>query len=206
MAGALIDLAERTMILRIPLGTALRRAAGLPHSAWGTAFAHFGIGVTLLGIVVVTAWGAERIAALRPGDSVDIAHYRLSFDGVFNRSGPNYREVVAYFTVRRTNGELLGSMEPSRRTFPARNMATTEAALMRRGVNQLYLSLGDPALHGTVPVRLYFKPLVLLIWFGAPIMFVGGGLSLSDRRLNPGERRHAELVCPSNAWRTLELI
>jgi cytochrome c-type biogenesis protein CcmF len=189
MTGALIDLAERTMILRIPLGTALRRAAGLPRSAWGTAFAHFGIGVTLLGIVVVTAWGAERIAALRPGDSVDIAHYRLSFDGVFNRSGANYREVVAHFTVRRTNGDLLGVMEPSRRTFPARNMATTEAALMRRGVSQLYLSLGDPASDGTVPVRLYFKPAVLLIWLGALVMFVGGGLSLSDRRLRIGAPR-----------------
>jgi cytochrome c-type biogenesis protein CcmF len=186
MTGALIDLAERTMILRIPLGTALRRAAGLPRSAWGTAFAHFGIGVTLLGIVVVTTWGAERIAALRPGDNVDIAHYRLSFDRLFNRSGPNYREVVAHFTVRRTNGDLLGSMEPSRRTFPARNMATTEAALTRRGVSQIYLSLGDPAANGTVPVRLYFKPLVLLIWLGAVIMFVGGGLSLSDRRLRIG--------------------
>jgi cytochrome c-type biogenesis protein CcmF len=189
MAGALIDLAERTMVLRIPLGSALRRAAGLPRSAWGTAFAHFGIGVTLLGIVVVTAWGAERIAALRPGESVDIAHYRLSFDGVFNRSGPNYREVVAQFTVRRSNGELLGSMEPSRRTFPARNMATTEAALMRRGFSQIYLSLGDPAADGTVPVRLYFKPLVLLIWLGALIMFAGGGLSLSDRRLRIGAPR-----------------
>jgi len=189
MAGALIDLAERTMVLRIPLGSALRRAAGLPRSAWGTAFAHFGIGVTLLGIVVVTAWGAERIAALRPGESVDIAHYRLNFDGVFNRSGPNYREVVAQFTVRRSNGEMLGSMEPSRRTFPARNMATTEAALMRRGFSQIYLSLGDPAADGTVPVRLYFKPLVLLIWLGALIMFAGGGLSLSDRRLRIGAPR-----------------
>jgi cytochrome c-type biogenesis protein CcmF len=74
MAGAVIDLAERTMILRIPIGSALRRAVGLPRSAWGTAVAHFGIGVTLLGIVVVTAWGAERIAALRPGETVDIAH------------------------------------------------------------------------------------------------------------------------------------
>jgi cytochrome c-type biogenesis protein CcmF len=189
MAGALIDLAERTMILRIPLGAALRRAAGLPRSAWGTAIAHFGIGVTLLGIVVVTAWGAERIAALRPGETVDIAHYRLSFDGLFNRSGPNYREVVGRFTVRRTNGDLLGVMEPSRRTFPVRNMATTEAALMRRGISQIYLSLGDPAVDGTVPVRLYFKPLVLLIWLGALIMFVGGGLSLSDRRLRIGAPR-----------------
>ena len=189
MAGAVIDLAERTMILRIPIGAALRRAAGLPRSAWGTTVAHFGIGVTLLGIVVVTAWGTERIAGLHPGDTVDIAHYRLTFDGMFNRTGPNYRELVAHFTVRRTNGDLLGSMEPSRRTFPARGMATTEAALMRRGMSQIYLSLGDPSGDGAVPVRLYFKPLVLLIWIGAVIMFVGGGLSLSDRRLRVGAPR-----------------
>src|SRR6202012_241316 len=98
MAGAVVDIVERTMILRMPIGVALRRAIGLPRSAWGTAFAHFGIGVTLLGIVVVTAWGAERIAALRPGESVDIAHYRLTFDGLVNRPGPNYRDVVGRFT------------------------------------------------------------------------------------------------------------
>jgi cytochrome c-type biogenesis protein CcmF len=133
------------------------------------------------------------IAALRPGETVDIAHYRLSFDGLFNRSGPNYREVVGRFTVRRTNGDLLGVMEPSHRTFPARNMATTEAALMRRGMSQIYLSLGDPAADGTLPVRLYFKPLVLLIWLGALIMFVGGGLSLSDRRLRIGAPNSARV-------------
>ena len=42
------------------------------------------------------------------------------------------------------SGDLIGAMEPSRRTFPARNMATTEAALMTRGVSHVYLSLGDP--------------------------------------------------------------
>ena len=83
-------------------------------------------------------------------------------------------------------------MEPSRRTFPARKMATTEAALMRRGVSQLYLSLGDPKPDGTVPVRLYFKPQVLLIWLGAVIMFAGGALSLSDRRLRVGAPRPAK--------------
>jgi hypothetical protein len=38
----------------------------------------------------------------------------------------------------------------------ARNMATTEAALMRRGVGQIYLSLGDAAADGTIPVRTDF--------------------------------------------------
>jgi cytochrome c-type biogenesis protein CcmF len=191
IAGAVTDIAERTMVLRVPLGAALRRAIGLPRSAWGTAFAHFGIGVTLLGIVAVTAWGSERLAEVKPGDTLEISHYRLTFDGVFNRSGPNYRDVVGHFTVRRSNGDLIGAMEPSRRTFPARGMATTEAALMTRGVSQLYLSLGDPGKDGMVPVRLYFKPRVLLIWLGAVFMFVGGGLSLSDRRLRIGAPRPA---------------
>ena len=191
MAGALIDLAERTLFLRLPLGAALRRAAGLPRSAWGTAFAHFGIGVTLMGIVIVTAWGSERVAALKPGGTIEISHYQLTFDGLFNRPGPNYRDLVGHFTVRRASGELIGAMEPSRRTFPARNMATTEAALMTRGVSQLYLSLGDPNPDGSIPVRLYFKPQVLMIWLGALIMFVGGALSLSDRRLRIGAPRLA---------------
>jgi cytochrome c-type biogenesis protein CcmF len=192
MAGAVTDIAERTLILRVPFRVALRRALGLPRSAWGTAFAHFGIGVTLLGIVAVTAWGSERIAEIKIGDSLDIAHYRLTFDGIFNRAGPNYRDVVGRFTVRRMNGELIGTMEPSRRTFPSRNMATTEAALMTRGVSQLYLSLGDPTKDGIVPVRLYFKPQVLMIWLGAAFMFFGGGLSLSDRRLRVGAPRRAK--------------
>jgi cytochrome c-type biogenesis protein CcmF len=95
-------------------------------------------------------------------------------------------------------------MEPSRRTFPARNMATTEAALMRRGVSQIYLSLGDPAADGTVPVRLYFKPLVLLIWLGAVIMFIGGGLSLSDRRLRIGAPRPRAIKTQAPALQAAE--
>jgi cytochrome c-type biogenesis protein CcmF len=192
MTGALIDLAERIMFLRIPLGAALQRAVGLPRSAWGTVFAHFGIGVTLMGVVVVTAWGSERVASLKPGETVDIAHFRLTFDGMFNRTGSNYRDIVGHFTVRRASGELLGAMEPSRRTFPARDMATTEAALMTRRVNQLYLSIGDPNPDGSVPVRLYFKPQVLMIWLGAVLMFIGGALSLSDRRLRVGAPKPAK--------------
>jgi cytochrome c-type biogenesis protein CcmF len=192
MAGAVIDIAERTLVLRVPFRAALRRAIGLPRSAWGTAFAHFGLGVTLLGIVAATAWGAERIAEMKIGDNLDIAHYRVTFTGAFSRQGPNYRDMVGRFVVRRMNGDLIGVMEPSRRSFPSRNMTTTEAALMTRGVSQLYLSLGDPTQDGNVAVRLYFKPQVLLIWFGAAIMVAGGALSLSDRRLRVGAPQPAK--------------
>jgi cytochrome c-type biogenesis protein CcmF len=41
-------------------------------------------------------------------------------------------------------------------------------------------------------VRLYYKPLVLLIWLGAVVMVVGGALSLSDRRLRVGAPKPAK--------------
>ena len=189
MAGALTDLAERTGLFRLPLATVRMRAAGLPRSTWGTAVAHFGIAVTLFGIVCQT-WAGERIVALKPAQTVDLAGYDLTFDGMVQHAGPNFRELAAKFTVR-SGGVVIGTMEPSKRSFASRNMSTTEAALMTRGVSQLYLSLGDTNDDGSVAVRLYHKPMVLLIWLGAVVMMLGGGLSLSDRRLRIGAPKPA---------------
>jgi cytochrome c-type biogenesis protein CcmF len=190
IAGAVTDLVEHTGLLKVPVRTALARARGLPRSTWGAALAHLGLGVTLLGIVGETQMGTERIAEVKPGESISIRRYDLHFDGITNRQGPNYRELAARFTVRRS-GEVIGVMEPSKRTFPSRGTGTTESALMRRGLGQLYLSLGDPNPDGSVAVRLYHKPLVLLIWLGAVVMGIGGAFSLSDRRLRVGAPKPA---------------
>ena len=196
MAGALTDLIERSGLMRVPFATALTRARGLPRSAWGAVFAHFGLGVTLLGIVCVSTWGDEQIVEMKPNATVSLRSYDLTFDGMVTRQGPNYRELIAKFTVRQ-GGETIGTMEPSKRTFPSRQSSTTEAALMTRGVSQLYLSLGDPNPDGSIAMRLYHKPLVLLVWLGAVVMFIGGALSLSDRRLRVGAPRPAKTSRPT---------
>jgi cytochrome c-type biogenesis protein CcmF len=190
MAGALTDIVERTGLLKVPFATAFARAKGLPRSAWGAAFAHFGLGITLLGVIGETQWSLERMAELKPGQTISVRRYELQFDGVTTRQGPNYRDLAAHFSVRR-HGDLIGVMEPSKRSFPSRGTATSQTALMTRGVSQLYLSLGDPNPDGSLAVRLYYKPLVLLIWLGAVVMVVGGALSLSDRRLRVGAPRGA---------------
>jgi cytochrome c-type biogenesis protein CcmF len=191
MAGAVTDIVERTGLRRVPLWTAYGRAYGLPRSTWGTAFAHFGLGLTLLGIVGETQWGLERIAEIKPSQTITIRRYELYFDGMAQRGGPNYRELVGHFTVRRL-GEVVGVMEPSKRIFPSRGgTSTTQSALMTRGLSQLYLTLGEQGPDGSIAVRLYYKPLVLLIWLGPLVMVIGGLLSLSDRRLRVGAPRPA---------------
>jgi len=191
IAGAITDIVERTGLWRAPFGTVLRRAAGLPRSAWGSAFAHIGLGISLLGIIGLTQWGSEQIVSLRPGDKVSLRQYEFTFDGATPRSGPNYSDLVVKFTVRR-HGERIGVMEPAKRTFATRQMTTTEAALLSRGFSQLYVSLGDTNADGSIAVRIYHKPLVLLIWLGCIVMVFGGGLSLSDRRLRVGAPKPAK--------------
>ncbi|WP_407159825.1 heme lyase CcmF/NrfE family subunit [Bradyrhizobium sp. STM 3557] len=185
IAGAVVDLVERVGLARVPFVISLHRARGLPRSVWGTAFAHAGLGVALIGIVCETTWNSEYIGTMHPGDARPIAGYELTFEGMQQRQGPNFNEVVGTFKVSAA-GKPLAVMTPSKRTFTTRGMSTTEAALMTRGVSQLYISLGDATADGGMAVRVYHKPLVLLIWFGPVLMAFGGLLSLSDRRLRVG--------------------
>ncbi|HET9718232.1 MAG TPA: heme lyase CcmF/NrfE family subunit [Pseudolabrys sp.] len=191
MIGALIDMVERTGLFREPMATVRLRAAGLPRSIWGTSIAHFGVAVSMLGIISAATWGTERIVALKPHETVSLSGYDLTFDGLLQKPGPNYDALVANFTVR-SGGVRVGTMTPSKRSFSARSMTTNEAALMTRGAGQLYLSLGDTNDDGSVAIRAYFKPLVMLIWLGAIVMMLGGALSLSDRRLRIGIARPAK--------------
>jgi cytochrome c-type biogenesis protein CcmF len=193
VVGALSDLIERTGLFRLPPATAMQRARGLPRSVWGTAFAHAGLGVALIGIVCETTWNSEYIATMRPNDVAKIAGYELKLDGLSPRQGPNFREMIASFTVS-LDGQRLAVMTPSKRNFTTRAMSTTEAALLTRGVSQLYISLGDTTSEGAIGVRIYHKPLVLLIWLGPVLMAFGGMMSLSDRRLRVGAPRPAKAL------------
>ena len=191
IAGALSDFVERTGLFRMPLSKAARRARGLPRSAWGTAFAHAGLGVALIGIVCETTWNSEYIATMKPDDVARVAGYELQLQGLTQVQGPNYREQVATFMVK-LDGRQIAVMTPSKRTFTTRGMSTTEAALLTRGASQLYISLGDTTDGGGITARIYHKPLVLLIWFGPVLMAFGGLLSLSDRRLRVGAPKPAK--------------
>lgn len=190
IAGAVTDIIERTGLVRLPFATALHRTRGLPRSAWGSAFAHAGLGVALIGIVCETTWNSEYIATMKQNDVAHVAGYDLKLDGLFSRQGPNYREMIAEFNVSR-NGEAISVMTPSKRSFTTRGSSTTEAALLTRGASQLYVSLGDATAEGAIAVRIYHKPLVLLIWWGPVLMAFGGVLSLSDRRLRVGAPKPA---------------
>jgi cytochrome c-type biogenesis protein CcmF len=195
VAGALSEWAARVKPFSSAGSAALRRMRGLPRSVHATALAHAGVGLCLLGIVASSAWQRERVLAMHIGDHAEIAGYELVLRGVSPRRGPNYEEQVGLLEVTR-GGAPVSELAPSKRLYDAPRQPTTETAIHASWRGDLYAALGDARKDGGYVVRLYFNPLVRLIWIGAMVMAVGGALSLSDRRLRVGAPRRARRPTP----------
>ncbi len=190
IAGAISEIAFRIKLLRAPAEESWRRLCNLPRSAFGTAIAHAGVGVMVLGIIGTTAWRHEEILAMKPGEKADVAGYTLEFGGVAPGRGPNYTEVIGVFKVTRAGVETV-TLHPSKRLYTAPPQPTSEAGILASWGGDLYTVLGDELEGGAFSVRIYFHPLVRLIWIGAIFMFLGGLMSLMDRRLRVGAPKRA---------------
>jgi len=184
VAGAFNEIVTRSWRRGDRLAFVVRKALGLPLSTWGTVLAHAGVGVTVIGIAA-SAWGVEGMAMLRPGERINAGPYEARLERVTPRTGPNYREDVAVLTVSRA-GTIVGTVETMMRVYVTRGTPTTEAGILTVGLGQVYASFGEVHPNGSVGINLYYKPLILLIWFGSVIMAAGGTISLLDRRLRIG--------------------
>ena len=194
--GALADLWYRAGVGKVAANVAWRRFSGLPRSAFGTALAHAGLGVSVLGIIAVTTFEGENITSMKPGETAELGGYSLRFEGVQPGVGPNFTEDRARFTVSR-GGVAFAEMSSAKRVFTASRTATTESGILTLGLSQLYVSVGDASKDGGMVVRIWWKPFILCIWLGALVMAIGGFVSLSDRRLRVGApSRKAKPVRP----------
>ncbi|MCL4766424.1 MAG: heme lyase CcmF/NrfE family subunit [Hyphomicrobiaceae bacterium] len=194
MAGSLVELASRIKLGQASLPDAWRRLKGMPRAGHGTTMAHFGVGMMVVGIVATSAYQSERILVMNPGDRAGIAGFTLTFKGAAPQRGPNYREEVGLFEVER-GGRAVTSLVPSKRLYDAPRQTTTEAGIHASWRGDLYAVLGDEQVNaaGGYAVRLYFNPLVRMIWIGALVMFLGGLLSVTDRRLRIGAPRRTRV-------------
>lgn len=188
VAGAVSEILWRAKAFEVGFGETIRRLRHLPRSTYGAALGHAGMGLTVLGAVAVTAYGTEQFKEMKPGGTIETAGFTMRFKEIRPERAANYVQDVAVFEVRR-DGVVIDEMMPAKRLYPARQFPTTESDIRTYGFSQLYMSLGDVKPDGTAVVRVYWKPYVTLIWLGSIVMFIGGGLSMADRRLRIGVPR-----------------
>ncbi|MDO9586925.1 MAG: heme lyase CcmF/NrfE family subunit [Brevundimonas sp.] len=190
--GTLAEVVERVRLFRAPPTESLRRARALPLGAWGATLAHAGLGVFVLGAVVETGYRVEAARPLATGQVIEAGKWSVRLDDVRVIEGPNYLAEQGRLTVSLRDGGAPRSVTAERRFFPAGGQTTTEVGLDFRGLDDVYVVLGERQSVDGAPawnVRVWWNPWARLIFLGPALMALGGGLSLLDRRLRLGVAR-----------------
>ena len=161
----------------LPLaGRKLRRT---PLSTWGMVTAHFGVAVALAGISGSNLLTREVLTAATPGDRIAVGPWFVEFKAITPTAGPNWTALQA--ELRASRGGGVSVLKPQSRFYTDPPTETNEAAIKTVLSGQLYTVLGQPAGDGRWQLRLWWKPLVTLIWLGGALIALGGALSLGGR-------------------------
>jgi len=196
VATALLNFVERAQHTRAGRSF-LAAALSQPRSFVGMHLAHIGVAVFVIGVTMVGSYQDEKDVKLAPGQSVDVAGYHFTFNGVKAVEGPNYVAAQGDFDLA-VNGRFVRKMNPEKRNYHSSAMPMTEASIDAGFLRDVYVSLGEPIdrdkPEGEWAVRVYYKPYVDWIWGGCVLMSIGGLLAMLDRRYRVKARTAANLT------------
>ncbi len=165
-------------------GRSLRRT---PLAVWGMALAHLGVAVSIIGMASDSAFTRERLAAVRPGETVDVGPWLVEFRNVMPIAGPNWTAIEGELRASRGSGVTV--LKPQSRFFASPPTTTNEAAIDTSWNGQLYAVLGEPDGEGRWQLRLWWKPFVTFIWLGGFLIAIGGALALVGRMARERRQR-----------------
>jgi cytochrome c-type biogenesis protein CcmF len=181
LAAGLIPAVILPLIGRNPLRT--------PLATWGMVIAHLGAAVSVAGMAADSAFTTEKLTAVRLGETVDVGPWLVRFENVSPVAGPNWTALEA--ELRASRGGGVHVLRPQSRFFTDPPTETNEAAIQTVLGGQLYTVLGQADQEGRWQLRLWWKPMVTLIWLGGLLVGLGGLLALIGHSMRGWRRRRA---------------
>jgi len=201
LAIAVLALPEASLLAKLGLALAAglapaaliplirRNPLRAPLVTWGMAIAHFGAAVAIAGMAADSALTTEKLTAARPGETVAVGPWLVRFEGVRPIAGPNWTAVEG--ELRASRGRGVHVLRPQTRFFTDPPTETNEAAIDTLLDGQLYTVIGRGDADGRWQLRLWWKPLVTLIWLGGGLIGLGGLLAFAGHARRSWRRRRA---------------
>jgi cytochrome c-type biogenesis protein CcmF len=184
------------IVLEFARGTRARKALGAP--GWWAAFSgliarnrrryggyivHAAIVLLAIGVAGSSAYGATKIQRFRPGDTMRIRGYDLTYLGSVQRRAANHQEIRARVAVSR-DGKSLGTLAAGKNAYFAEQQTSNEVAIRTDWLRaeDLFV-IGDEfkfRKNGVTAVylKVLVKPLVNLIWLAGFVFLLGSVIAL----------------------------
>ena len=139
---------------------------------------HLGVGLLILGITGSSVWQEEKIILMKIDSETKIKEYNIVFKDLNEVKEKNYLAIQGIFEVYNNNNKFITHLKPEKRFYPITKIFTTEAYIHTNLFRDLYIVLGDGNKNNGWVIKIYYNPLVVWIWIGALVIFIGGLMSI----------------------------
>lgn len=158
---------------------------------YGGYVVHLGVAIMVIGFAGSLGRTQAEIAA-SPGERFEAAGYTMGFERLERRAAPDKEVNLAVLELSR-NGRKIGTLRPQLNFHLNWEQPQSEIAIRSTPRADLYVILagiGEGEGNGEAVFRIHHNPLVLWVWIGAFISFVGGLIAmLAGRRVQRIEPR-----------------
>jgi len=156
---------------------ALVELVGRNRRRYGGYIVHAAILMFAIGVAGSSAYQTVRERGLHPGQSMEVAGYTLTYQGLQTRQEANAVATRAVVDVTR-GGSHVTTLHPGKNEYPVEQQVSNEVSIYHdpRNLGDLFTIADqiDPKSH-TLFLKVLVKPLVNLVW-GAGFLFVFGAL------------------------------
>lgn len=165
---------------------------------YGGYIVHLGVIMIFVGITGSTAFKQEAAATLKPGESMTVGAYTLSYQGLSEYPTRSHYVVAANLWVEK-NGRRLEMLTPEKNFYKG-HQPSTEVAIRSTLKEDLYVILNSYDKSKTATFKVFINPLVKWIWVGGGVMVLGTFICLGPdrprRRAPVRQRREREKARP----------
>ena len=111
-------------------------------------------------------------------DQTIFNNQKIIFKDINQIVGPNYIGFQGEFYLFNNKDKLIHILKPEKRLYVASNNTSSEVSIHSNIFRDIYIVLGDKNSKNSWVINLYFNPLVIWIWIGAFVIFLGGLIAL----------------------------
>jgi cytochrome c-type biogenesis protein CcmF len=158
---------------------------GMNRPRYGGYIVHLGMVLLTIGVVGSSIYGVEEQTTLKPGESLAIGGYVVTYDGLRPFQTVDRAGASADVSFSK-NGKSFGAVAPMRFLDKYFNFSpespVTEVAIKSTPVEDLYVILLGWDSDESAALKVLVNPLVMWIWIGGGVLTVGGLIAFWPER------------------------
>lgn len=144
---------------------------------YGGYIIHVGIVMMIIGIAGSNIYNQEFTKTLKPGQSVEVAGYSISYSGLQQTTKGSNNIVSADVNVSGNKQENF-SIRPEKVFYPTAEQPSTEPAINSNWLEDFYLTLAGWEQDQSATFKVNINPLVKWLWTGGYVLIFGSIFAL----------------------------